>query len=572
MNTCGRSKEELDSVLIQCEVCQVKLTLPNMQWHRKIHEEKPEKEIDPGPKEPLNLGGKRKSALLARRSFKRLSAAKASADKSSDDDDDEEEEWNGGTGDDDELPVDLNELQASSSTATTKVQRSASTPYPRKRGDRGKPIMDLDSNDYTALALEFLESLDEKGSKAWEDPPRILEDPLLRLHLTDNPLQLPDNPEEYLPNHRTSVEFKYTSEDGSSSGYHCLNWFEGETVPCQLNTSVSSDASIHHTGGPVLSMAWHPSGKLLAVSTCRTWDEEIDCLISQERKSCVQIYGRSSSNVLRLILVCGFEWGYATHIQWSTFCPDIMDSYDPSVESCFDDIEIYCRIGYLAMSCEDGRVRIMSLGIQDLKRGQNFEYKDKHKIKVYRKRAEIVLKLDESVEGEGEGEGGNVLRFDWHQDNRFLAAGYGNGQVAVFDLGTKSALLLQKGVVEGDEEGGRVTVINPFWVFNGHRLGVRGVLFDPMDPRYLVTCGEDRLMKTWDTHTKMEREAKRTGICLDMCWVRGWMHQMVSMENIVAYQSAMHNYVRVFQTGSAAGKPSSAEVFNVTVNKDNYGL
>lgn len=43
-----------------------------------------------------------------------------------------------------------------------------------------------------------------------------------------------------------------------------------------------------------------------------------------------------------------------------------MNRYDTSVESCFDDIEIYCRMGGLAMNWEEGS---LSLGNQELKGG-----------------------------------------------------------------------------------------------------------------------------------------------------------------------------------------------------------
>lgn len=68
-------------------------------------------------------------------------------------------------------------------------------------------------------------------------------------------------------------------------------------------------------------------------------------------------------------------------------------------------------------------------GESGIERGRNLEYKDQpeHLIKVYRKKAQIELKFDESsLEGEGDGGVNNVVplaRFDWHQDNTFWHVG-----------------------------------------------------------------------------------------------------------------------------------------------------
>lgn len=554
--------KELDAVLLECEVCHQKFTLPNLAWHRKTHEEKGRRVdtalLDEEKQSLLTVkGNKRKSALIARKSFKRAAAGEESADGADDDD------WV--AGEEDQEPQQQQQKQPTSNRNTDSQQRGL-----KRRAERQATATDLESNDYTALALEFLEGIDQKGANCWDDPPRFGDDPFLHLNITDTVLEAPKNPVDYLPSHQQSVEFKLNTstnnqQDENNSEYHRLRWFEGETVEVSSSTNSCEDplsCSIHHTGGSVLSMAWHPSGNFLAVSVGYSYNQDIDSLAPNPRPASIQIY-RHSINVLSLQLVLACDWGCATHIQWSSFCPDIMDSFNTGSDSCFDDIEIYARLGYLAATGEDSTIRIMSFSIQDLKVAPNFEYKPKYKIKVYRKKAELELRLEESVVDLLEV--GNAVRFDWHQESKYLAAGYADGTIAVFDVKTQSDLLL-------DRTSNRVTVINPFWTFNGHRLGVKGIVFDPSNARYLVTCGMDRQMKVWDLDTRTERDNKRTGLCLDLCWIRGWMHQVASFENLVAYQSAMHNYVRVFQMGSVIGKPSSAEIFNVTSLDFYHGL
>lgn len=100
--------------------------------------------------------------------------------------------------------------------------------------------------------------------------------------------------------------------------------------------------------------------------------------------------------------------------------------------------------------------------------------------------------------------------------------------IAVYDLNTTSPLLVQT----HDEIG--VMVVNPFWAFAGHHLPVRGICFNPTNPRYLATAGHDRTMKIWDIDMRSERDSKRIGMALDMCWIRGWVHQALSCESHVA--------------------------------------
>ncbi|CAL8143851.1 unnamed protein product [Orchesella dallaii] len=540
MNTCGRSAEEIDAVLIQCEICNVKLTLPNMGWHRKTHHQQPamvesdeDKDSESVTIKQLVSGKstKRRSAVKARQSFKKFS------NKDGDADNDNDDEWE-----------DANVAGPQSQSEPTDV--------PMSKNDQSQP------SDFCNLAYKFVERL-EHEAKAWDEPERVDEDPFISLH--DNILYDPGNEEggveEYLPTHKESVEFKYISQEGPSP-YHRLTWFEGETVVS--NASSAAVSSLHHAGGPVLSMNWHPSGKLLAVSVGRDSKEEIDSLVNQNRKSCIQIYCRSL-NSLYLQLIIGIRWGYATHIQWSSFSPDMIDSYDPNLKSCFDDIEIYCRIGYIAMACEDATVRIMAIRIEDMKLPPNFEYKENHRINVYTKVPELCLKVDDSAV---DYDLGNVVKFDWHEKNRFMAVGYANGVVAVFDLQTTSPLLTQTTC----DDNAKITVINPFWTFHGHRLPVRGIRFDPMNPRYLVTASQDRTIKVWDTYIRAERDNKRVGIALDLCWVRGWMHQIAAFETFVSNQSAMYNYVRVFQIGSGTGRATCPEIFNPTTVDFYHGL
>lgn len=232
-----------------------------------------------------------------------------------------------------------------------------------------------DGSEFCNIAVQFLDSLDTE-KKAWDDPPRICDDPFH--HIVDNPFQDPTYSnqavEDFLPASKESVEFKYISQEGSSE-YHKLTWFEGETVDSAGTTAVTS---LHYTGGHVLSMSWHPSGKLLAIAVGHDFKEEVDAMSQSGRKGCIQIYSCSFSS-LSLQLVVGVNWGYATHIQWSNFFPDIMDSYNPSMNNCFEDIEISFRIGYLAIACEDSSVRIMSIRIEDFKLEPNYEYKPEHR-------------------------------------------------------------------------------------------------------------------------------------------------------------------------------------------------
>lgn len=111
-----------------------------------------------------------------------------------------------------------------------------------------------------------------------------------------------------------------------------------------------------------------------------------------------------------------------------------------------------------------------------------------------------------------------------------MVTGYASGLLAVFDLETKSKLLQ----IAGKDEDVPVMIFYPFWVFRGHKWPVMGIHIDPGNPRYFYTASMDRYLKSWDMDLRLEIEAKKIGMVIDTCWIRGWIHLAASTDLAVS--------------------------------------
>ena len=142
---------------------------------------------------------------------------------------------------------------------------------------------------------------------------------------------------------------------------------------------------------------------------------------------------------------------------------------------------------------------------------------------MYRKTPEFRLILNSASKEEA----GKCTTFQWHEELRLLAAGYGSGLVAIFDVPSRSRLL-RKSVVMDDKD---CTVeILPFWYIRAHTDVVSVVTFASFRSRYLISCSHDYYIKTWDLEQRREVESKKIGMVLDAVWIRGWVHLAVAAD------------------------------------------
>jgi len=243
--------------------------------------------------------------------------------------------------------------------------------------------------EYANGAINFLNNL--RRTAAWDPPKRCVNQP--------NPetaanffVHIPhEETEDYLPISKYSVEFRTQVElfkrTGSfyKAGRHQepVGMMESEfrRLKCFTGDVVDNAEGnlVFNCGGPVLGLSWHPSGKLIAVSTGKDIMEDLNYKVKTERRFNVQIYSHFYSkkaasesepesviNSLTLkLIICG-EYGYATNIQWNSFHPEVWDKYD-SAEAKFPNVmkDSDAVIGQLTCSHEDGTIRIYNISVKD---------------------------------------------------------------------------------------------------------------------------------------------------------------------------------------------------------------
>lgn len=147
------------------------------------------------------------------------------------------------------------------------------------------------------------------------------------------------------------------------------------------------------------------------------------------------------------------------------------------------------RLGLLAMACGDGFVRIHSIPHpQSLDHSLN----DPKESRIYSNEAVIILSppgVGPSVRNQQ-----TICKcLSWIQSHnqQLVAAGYGNGLIAVWDLDSKSSLVIIK-------QSPNQLVLKPITTWFGHSAVVNRIRWLQCSQPLLVTCSFDRSAKLWD--------------------------------------------------------------------------
>ncbi|XP_073413886.1 general transcription factor 3C polypeptide 2 isoform X2 [Dendrobates tinctorius] len=150
------------------------------------------------------------------------------------------------------------------------------------------------------------------------------------------------------------------------------------------------------------------------------------------------------------------------------------------------------RLGLLAVALSSGHVQIYSLPHpESLHSHRTAQGKDLRHPSVYKVDSVVRLHVG-SVKACGPGVNGQCFTVAWlpTKPHQYLAAGFYDGLVAIWDLKTKS--ILQR------VRQGRVIKQYPFHSFSAHDGAVRSIEWCKADSNFFVTCGSDRRLKFWD--------------------------------------------------------------------------
>ena len=205
------------------------------------------------------------------------------------------------------------------------------------------------------------------------------------------------------------------------------------------------------------------------------------------------------------------DFGKIWCLKWCpSGCEDIdQGSRDKNVQNQF-----LPRLGLLAAACSDGTIRIFS--IPKLSTLQNH---NRDRVSLCRAQPRSILTLGHSGLAEENVISATCLSLSWFKGrgHRVIAGAYADGNIAIWDLETKSMLLRTQ---PNPNEG---AMIYPYLYFRAHLTGVKisldlgtealkegledeDMFVDDADdgdescffPRYLATGASDRVFAVWD--------------------------------------------------------------------------
>lgn len=257
--------------------------------------------------------------------------------------------------------------------------------------------------------------------------------------------------------------------------------------------------SLFYCGGPVIALDWLPMAEgrdshehqILAVACKSDFDEFHLADRIFPSKCLIQIWDvgylnntslskKAENSIPALLYSIACDFGPI----WSLkFCPS----------GCFNSThagEDFSRFGLLAATGSDGDVYIYSLG----KYYEHF-ISNNHRIINLTPVLRLTLSLAVALSNP-EYEGHSAVKLSWSKgkDHSIIAAGYSNGTVAVWNLNSKSPLLV--GV-----KGGSRALLPVHRIFIPDSCITAIDLCYTQESRYLLVCNADRKVLVYDLHT-----------------------------------------------------------------------
>ena len=313
--------------------------------------------------------------------------------------------------------------------------------------------------------------------------------------------------DHYLPERKCSSKFKFkllkdekkkkpdndsdqnmdenNQQQTSSNDWRTLNLFES------INTK-------HHitiyTGGPIYSSAWCPFPNNANF-------DQILCLATNVKGKIFNVFDCSQQTGVLQFWNFG-KLNYNKNYQEEDKKPKlefmIAHNYGTILEMCWCPggtsfaLNKNGRLGLLALACSDGYIRILSIPL--IENLSVLVASSDDELKVFKCKPTFIL--DEHPVGQSLFNKQTTIckSISWSltDQQRFIAAAYGNGLISIFDLQTNSRLLkkVQKnsGIIE--------LKAKKSWI--GHGAAINTIKWLPLtNCTYLVTGSFDRYVKIW---------------------------------------------------------------------------
>ncbi|XP_067128980.1 general transcription factor 3C polypeptide 2-like isoform X2 [Centruroides vittatus] len=295
--------------------------------------------------------------------------------------------------------------------------------------------------------------------------------------------------EKYLPLERISAKIRIGTNEESEAQWHQLKLFESLPITNEYSSRT------FYVGGPIWASAWCPtpinvtSAQYVALSCCRDSNEYHNFVPDKLQPTLIQIwdvglteYEKNDTKEFKLPNFIGIavDQGEIWDMVW---CPS----------GCWEDSSLYKntlideilpRLGLLAVACSDSCIRIYSIPHPEF-------LKKNSSNNIYQTEA-IVLKISEEWLGP-QSELGVCTCVDWQttNDNRFIAGGFANGMIFVWDLFTSSPLL------KFSEEN-QLTIL-PHLSFCGSSTNITDLAWSPSENGcFLASVSAERTLKIWN--------------------------------------------------------------------------
>ncbi|XP_056410199.1 general transcription factor 3C polypeptide 2 [Hyla sarda] len=299
--------------------------------------------------------------------------------------------------------------------------------------------------------------------------------------------------EMYLPQQMTSPPFCIRREGiKEDSDPHVLNRFQS------LPPHPQRFDGTFFVGGPVWSLDWCPtlwgsnSCQYVALYCHHGMDDRHKLHVTHTGPALLQLWHLGVLSPDKGVdSAASFSYGLAIDdgCIWDLkFCPS--GGWEPPGTPRKGTEMV--RLGILAVAFSSGHVQIYSLPHPEALNSQRKSHeKDTGELTICK--VDCVVKLHVgSIKACTPGENGQCFTVAWlpSKPHRFLAAGFYDGTVAIWDLKTTS-------VLQRVRQGGVIKQY-PFHSFSAHDNAVRSIEWCKADSNFFVTCGNDRRLKFWD--------------------------------------------------------------------------
>lgn len=305
---------------------------------------------------------------------------------------------------------------------------------------------------------------------------------------------------QYYPPESTSVKFKSNRE----SGWKILN--SGESMTLMKDKKGSPISTSFFTGGINTASAWQPKSYYdplsnstpdlvaIAVNAC-PMDQSLTFKDSRTLEGCVQFWtlgnsaeGDGCNMEVELSYAVGHNYGTIFEILW---CP-LGTSWQPQVNTG----DAISRLGLLALACGDGQVRILSIPHSSslLEKMAKRTAKNILEAIPFFKTRPIATLMPPGVGPSTDYQTTACKSISWglESNQRYIAAGYTNGSVALFDLANDSPILYM------NSDGQHIYQPLKSWI--AHSAPVTGIAIasaDSLEKTLIATGSSDRQVKVW---------------------------------------------------------------------------